>query len=168
MRDPVSAFPSPSQGPIPLAAVPPRTKEALPICSDILWDHIIAKVFRQISPRKKWPQAAYQPPFQSLLDELGLHSAPPSHSILPLPLLLDKSLYSPIKLQCELVDKLCVHLFVKKLELMQHLKAIKRYALMSAGDTMELFATSLFSVDFTHECPNKKDRVRRARGWLRP
>lgn len=150
MRDPISAFQNLSQGPTPLAAVPAHTaKEALPICSDILWDHIIAKVLRQISPRKKWPQAAYQPPLQSLLDELGLHSAPPSHSILPLPLLLDKSLYSPIKLQCELVDKLCVHLFIKKLELVQHLKAIKRYALMSAGDTMELFATSLFSVDFT-------------------
>lgn len=149
LKDPLPALPSL----VPALFHPPAShswnKDALPICSDILWDSIIAKVLRQVSPRKKWPQPVSKPPLQSLLEELGLKSAPSTSSVLPLPLLLAQSLYAPMQLQCELVDKLCVHLFLKKLELVQHLKAIKRYALMSAGDTMELFATSLFSVDFT-------------------
>lgn len=149
LQDPVSALSTVSPGAVHPAPVQSWSKDALPICSDILWDSIIAKVLRQVSPRKKWPQVAAKAPLQCLLQELGLEGSGPSHSVLPLPLLLAQSLHSPIQLQCDMVDRLCVHLFLKKLELVQHLKAIKRYALMSAGDTMELFATSLFSVDFT-------------------
>ena len=124
-------------------------RDAPVICSDILWDNIIARVLRQVTPRKKWQQVVVANPLKAMLEELGLSSDPSAASILPLPLLLEKSFITPITLQCDLVDKLCVHLFLKRLDLLNHLKAIKRYALMSAGDTMELFATSLFSIDFT-------------------
>ena len=55
----------------------------------------------------------------------------------------------PIRFQCDIVNKSCTHLILRKLKLVEHLKALKRYALLEAGDTIDLFLQTIFSSSFT-------------------
>ena len=42
-------------------------------------------------------------------------------------------------MQCQVVNKTIVHILMYKMKLMEHLEALKNYALMYAGDTMDEF-----------------------------
>ena len=126
--------------------------EKFTICTDILWDYIITKALRQLNPRKKWePKPLQKDIFSDLFPELPELNP---ESTYPLPFLLDKLIYQPIKTQFDFANKAAIHLFTRKLKLIDHLKALKRYSLLEAGDTIDLFLSTLFSRNFSGSVSN--------------
>ncbi|CAG9322383.1 TUBGCP6 [Blepharisma stoltei] len=121
--------------------------EKFEICASLLFEEIIKKVFRKITPRKKWAIAARNESSDIFKDILGDLPDDSSRSY-PLSLIINKLIIQPIKLQSEFVNKATLHLILRKLKLMDHLKALKRYALLEAGDSIDQFLRSLFTDEY--------------------
>jgi gamma-tubulin complex component 5 len=68
---------------------------------------------------------------------------------IPFNKVVEKLIVQPILVQAEIVNKACLHLFIRKLRLVDHLRALKRYALLEAGDTVDLFLNTIFSPGFS-------------------
>ena len=126
--------------------------ETLSICSSLLWEEILNRVFRKITPKKQWEIPAKIDDFDIFNDLFPNFSEKKKESknlLLPFPKIIEKLIFEPIRVQAEIVNKSCVHLFLRKLKLINHLKALKRYALLEAGDTIDLFLNTIFSSGFT-------------------
>lgn len=126
--------------------------ETLEICSSLLWEEILNKVFRKITPKKTWEIPAKPEDsdvFNDLFENFSEKKNQSKNLSLPFPKIIEKLIFEPIRVQADMVNKACVHLFVRKLKLISHLKALKRYALLEAGDTMDLFLNTIFSSSFT-------------------
>ena len=119
--------------------------ERIEICSALLYEEIIRRVFQKITPRKRWNLPTSSKPksiFEGLLNEDDFHDS--GSREYPLKLTVQKTIVDPIISQLNFINQSSMHLFLRKLKLIEHLTAFKRYALMGAGDAIELFLTSVF------------------------
>lgn len=126
--------------------------EKLQICSDLLWEEILNKVFRKITPKKKWelqPKKEVFNIFEDLFPNFSEKMNETKNFSVPFTKIIQRLILEPIKAQSDILNKACVHLFLRKLNLIDHLKALKRYSLLEAGDTIDLFLNTIFSASFT-------------------
>lgn len=66
----------------------------------------------------------------------------------PISLIIDKIIIKPIKMQSDFVNKAALHAILRRLKLMDHLKTLKRYALLEAGDSVDQFLRALFAGEY--------------------
>lgn len=121
------------------------------ICSSLFYEEIVKKVFRKISPAKTWQASAKTEEFGSfkdLFEDFEDKKNASRNLVIPFGKVIEKLIVQPIKIQAEMVNKACLHLVTRKLKLVEHLKAFKRYALLEAGDTIDLFLNTIFSQSF--------------------
>ncbi len=119
--------------------------ERIEICSSLFYEEIIRRVFQKITPRKRWNLPTSTKPksiFEGLINEDDLLGS--GSREYPLKLIVQKTIVDPILSQLNFINQSTMHLFLRKLKLIEHLTAFKRYSLMGAGDAIELFLTSVF------------------------
>ena len=122
------------------------------ICSSLLYEEVIKKVFRKITPVKSWDISAKNEDsnlFQDLFPDFQLKKNQSRNLVIPFNKVVEQLIVAPIRAQAEIVNKACLHLFIRKLKVIDHMKALKRYALLEAGDTIDLFLTTIFSSGFS-------------------
>lgn len=126
--------------------------EKLEICSSLLWEEVLRRVFRKITPKKNWEIMnkdltghVFDDLFENFDEKRNLNK----NLQIPFNKVVETLVLEPVRMQAKMIDKACVHLFVRKLKIMEHLKALKRYALLEAGDTIDLFLNTIFSMNFS-------------------
>lgn len=122
------------------------------ICSSLFYEEVVKKVFRKISHNRGWEvkeKVEEMNSFQDLFDGFEEMKKSNLNLVVPFGKVIEKLIVEPVRCQADMVNKTCLHLIVRKLKLVEHLRAFKRYALLEAGDTIDLFLNTIFSINFS-------------------
>lgn len=104
------------------------------LVSEVFCDEILRKVYLLIKAKKAPVKSAdYRPNFIDIVGE-AVHIVE-----YPANLVWKRLVVDPLVTQVKAADQLGLHLFVRSLRLKEHLKALRSFALMGAGDTLDLF-----------------------------